>query len=144
MEAPLPRTVVAAIMQFQSDIPTMCKTVICNLKLQKAELQVAVDSAHDQASFAKSTKSELKSELLQANQALVEKDDDANQGEVRYIQSALRCAESKEQVAKEKEKEALATLEALCTRIEERRKAHGILEKHFKFSNGSGTYSSYS
>lgn len=111
----------------------MCKTVICNLELERAELQVALDSARDQASFAKITKSELHSELVQANRALVDKETDVTKGEVRYIQTALRCAESKVTVAMKKEKDAVDRLSALCIKIEEKRKAHKILEEHLQF-----------
>lgn len=118
----------------------MCETVIKDLDLRRSELQVKLKTLGDQASFANWTQSELNTELDLANRALVEKNDDATQGEVRYLQSALRCAESKLTVAMEKEKETSDTLTALCKKIEEKRKANGILQEHFQSCTGPGTY----
>lgn len=127
-------------MEFQPEILIMCEKVIQDLELRRSELQVKLKTLGDQASFANSTQRELNTELDLANRALVDKNDDATQGEVRYLHSALRCAESKVTVAMEKEKETSDTLTALCKTIEEKRKANRILKEHFQFSTGSGTY----
>ena len=131
-----------ALMRFAHDIPNMFEDFLSNLEVQKAKLQVTYASAKQRRSFAVSTKAALFTELLQAKQALHDNNDDASQGEVRYVQTALKCAEEKLEVATKEEKDALSTLQSVCDNITEGRKAHRVLEKHFIYNNGSGMYSS--
>jgi hypothetical protein len=61
VEAPLPQNVVVALLHIGYENPNMGESVISNLELHKAKLQMAFDNARDQASAARSTKTELNS-----------------------------------------------------------------------------------
>lgn len=130
-------------MHFARDIPKMCEGILSNLELRKAKLLVAYNGAKQKRSFAFSTKAALFTELLQAKQALLDNNDDKTQGEVRYAQTALKCAEEKQEIAAKEENDALSALQSVCDNITEGRKAHRVLEKHFIFNNGSGMTNSF-
>lgn len=85
IEAPLPLNVEVALLQFGIENPNMDECVISNLELQKVKLQEAFEIARDEASIARSTKTDLNSQLVFAKMALLHKDDDATQREVWYV-----------------------------------------------------------